>query len=104
MMETIGKSSFYRLMKSVSTKMGQIEDKTGHEQGILDKIKEEGLLPYFQKLFEKSEELNKKFTDFMTSVKTFGVSMTNIVSYAFILPILDDIISIANSQNVEQST
>ena len=40
----------------------------------------------------------------MTSVKTFGVSMTNIVSYAFILPILDDIISIANSQNVEQST
>jgi hypothetical protein len=73
-------------------------------RGILDKIKEEGLLPYFQKLFEKSEELNKKFTDFMTSVKTFGVSMTNIVSYAFILPILDDIISIANSQNVEQST
>ena len=40
MMETIGKSSFYRLMKSVSTKMGQIEDKTGHEQGILDKIKQ----------------------------------------------------------------
>lgn len=73
-------------------------------RGVLDKIKEEGLLPYFQKLFEKSEELNKKFSDFMNSVKTFGITMTNIVSYAFILPILDDIISIANSQNVEEST
>lgn len=72
-------------------------------KGVLDRIKDEGLLKYFQKLFEKAEEFKNRFLDFMTSVTNLGKSMTLMVSYAFILPILDDIIKISNSQDIETS-
>lgn len=72
-------------------------------KNIIDKIKQEGLLGYFQKLYSKSEELKDTFFNFMESISILGRTMTNIMSYAFILPVLDDIIHIANSENVDQS-
>ena len=72
-------------------------------KGVLDRIKDEGLLPYFKKLFEKSEEFKNRFLDFMTSVTNLSKSMTLMVSYAFILPIIDDIIKISNAQDIETS-
>ena len=70
-------------------------------KGVLDRIKDEGLLPYFKKLFEKAEEFKNGFLDFMTSVTNLSKSMTLMVSYAFILPILDDIIKLSNAQDIE---
>jgi len=63
-------------------------------RGILDKIKKEGLIGPFRKLFTKSEELKNNFLDFLNSIKVFGRSTSSLMAYAFILPILDDVISL----------
>lgn len=63
-------------------------------RGILDKIKQEGLIGPFRKLFTKSEELKNSLLDFLTSIKIFGRSTSSLMSYAFILPIFDDIFSL----------
>lgn len=71
-------------------------------RGILDKIKEEGLIEPFKKLFAKSEELKKGLLDFLQSVKVFGRTMSSLMGYAFILPVLDDIMSLAESGDPDQ--
>lgn len=63
-------------------------------RSVLDKIKQEGLIEPFKKLFVKSEELKKGLLDFLQSVKVFGRTMTSLMGYAFILPVLDDVMSI----------
>lgn len=71
-------------------------------RGILDKIKQEGLIEPFRKLFVKSEELKKGLLDFLQSVKVFGRTMSSLMGYAFILPVLDDIMSLADSGDPDQ--
>lgn len=70
---------------------------------VLEKIKEEGLLDVFKKLYSKSEELKKGLVEFLRSLKIFGDSMTSIMSYAFVLPILGDIYEMFGGENLVET-
>lgn len=67
---------------------------------VMEKIKEEGLLVFFKKLYSKSEQLKKSLVEFLRSLKIFGESMTSIMSYAFILPILGDIYEMTVGEDI----
>lgn len=67
---------------------------------VMEKIKEEGLLDFFKKLYSKSEQLKKSLVEFLRSLKIFGESMTSIMSYAFILPILGDIYEMTVGEDI----
>ena len=58
---------------------------------ILTKIKEEGLQNEFETILGKGFELRKAFMGFMQSLDTSVRSFSDIVSYAFIIPIITDI-------------
>jgi hypothetical protein len=55
---------------------------------ILDKIKEEGLSKPFKQLLNKSEELKKTFIDFISSLNLTLHKLTNLMSYAFVIPLI----------------
>jgi hypothetical protein len=55
---------------------------------ILDKIKEDGLSKPFKKLLNKSEELKKTFIDFISSLNLTLHKLTNLMSYAFVIPLI----------------
>jgi hypothetical protein len=67
---------------------------------VMQKIKDEGLLEIFKNLYLKSEELKKALVEFLRSLKIFGDSMTSIMSYAFILPILGDIYELFGDEDI----
>jgi hypothetical protein len=70
----------------------------------MQKIKDEGLLEIFKNLYLKSEELKKALVEFLRSLKIFGDSMTSIMSYAFILPILGDIYEIFGGEDIIETS
>lgn len=70
---------------------------------VILKIKEEGLMDIFKKLYSKSEELKKGLVEFLRSIKISLTSSSSIMSYAFILPILSDIYQGVNSENSVES-
>lgn len=55
---------------------------------ILDKIKEDGLSKPFKQLLNKSEELKKTFIDFISSLNLTLHKLTNLMSYAFVIPLI----------------
>lgn len=64
---------------------------------ILKLIKEEGLTDVFETGLRKGTELKEAFIGFMNSVKISVSSFMDILSYAFIIPIISDIQSIASN-------
>jgi hypothetical protein len=70
---------------------------------VMQKIKDEGLLDIFKKLYQKSEELKNGLVEFLRSLKIFGDSMSSIMSYAFILPILGDIYQMVGGEDIFES-
>lgn len=62
---------------------------------IFTKIKEEGLQKEFETVLGKGFELRKAFFGFIQSLDTSITSFSEIVSYAFILPIVSDIYDVA---------
>lgn len=70
---------------------------------VIQKIKDEGLLDIFKKLYQKSEELKNGLVEFLRSLKIFGDSMTSIMSYAFVLPILGDIYQMVGGEDIFES-
>jgi hypothetical protein len=59
---------------------------------IKDEIRKRGLSEIIQTIFTKADELIKVFSQFLLSLgKTFH-SITNLLSYAFLIPILDKLI------------
>ena len=58
---------------------------------ILTKVKEEGIESEFQQVLGKGYELRKAFLAFMQSLDTSIRSFSEIISYAFLLPIISDI-------------
>jgi hypothetical protein len=63
---------------------------------IIDKIKEEGLLDYFQSVLEKSDKLRKSFVGFLESLSLTLSSVQETISYAFLLPLITDFMDIAH--------
>jgi len=55
---------------------------------IVKKINESGLSRAFTDVFTKSEELKRSFFDFIESLNITFHKMTNILSYAFIIPLI----------------
>jgi hypothetical protein len=55
---------------------------------INQKISDEGLVKPFKELFEKAEQLKKSFFSFISSLNLSLHKITNIMSYAFIIPIV----------------
>jgi len=55
---------------------------------IIKKINDEGLGKVFSNVFLKAEELKKAFFSFIESLGKLTHKMTNIMSYAFIIPII----------------
>ena len=62
---------------------------------ILTKVKEEGIESEFQQVLGKGFELRKAFLAFMQSLDTSIRSFSEIISYAFLLPIITDIYDVA---------
>jgi len=70
---------------------------------ILGKIKEVGLYDEFGVLLKKSGELKSTFVDFITSLNITLHKVTNIMSYAFIIPIIPIIYESVNSGVISSS-
>jgi hypothetical protein len=58
---------------------------------IIDKIKEEGIVDGFKEVLNKGKELRNVFIKFMESLSTSITSISEIVSYSFLIPIIGDI-------------
>lgn len=72
---------------------------------IIEKIKEEGIYEIFKNVISKSEDLKFTFTSFIKSLNTTLESVTDILSYAFLIPIVMDLQQLAqkNSDLLETS-
>lgn len=55
---------------------------------LYNKIQEQGLGKYFEKILKKSDEFYNVFSEFIKSLATTSHSMVNMMSYTFIIPIL----------------
>jgi hypothetical protein len=67
------------------------------------KISDEGLLDVFKKLYNKAEDLKNALVEFLNSLKIFSNTMTSIMSYAFILPVLGDLYQMVDGGDVVES-
>lgn len=63
---------------------------------VLDKIKEEGLTDIFNTSSEKFKELKSSYLDFMNSLNLTIGSTGELIAYAFLIPIVTDIVEIAS--------
>jgi len=66
---------------------------------IYQKIKSEGIEDTFDKVLSKGIQLKETFIDFLTGLNVSVSSFLDAASYAFIVPIFDDIYSIANNSS-----
>lgn len=64
---------------------------------LLKKIKEDGLTDTFQIVLNKGEELKSAFINFLTSLKVSVGSFMEMTAYAFLIPIIFDVLSVADS-------
>jgi len=64
---------------------------------ILDFIQERGLSNEFKSVLKKSSKLKETFVDFINSLNVTLHKVTNILSYAFIIPILPMLYEAANA-------
>jgi hypothetical protein len=72
---------------------------------LLKKIKEDGLLDIFQIILNKGEELKSSFVNFLKSLKVSVGSFMEMTAYAFLIPILFDVLSVADkSTSIRQGS
>jgi hypothetical protein len=72
---------------------------------IIEKIKEEGILPQFEQILSKGQELKSAFVGFLSSINITIGSLMEVAAYSFLIPIIFDISSIAQSStNLRQSS
>jgi hypothetical protein len=98
---SLTEEQIYLLLLGISA--NYFYDNSDFIRNVVAKIKEEGLLEIFKKLYSKSEELKKALTQFLRSVKVSTNTLSSIVSYAFILPILGDIYQMFDGTNPKES-
>ena len=80
------------------------ENKRGISK-LIEKIKEEGVLPQFEQILSKGQELKSAFVGFLNSINITIGSFMEIAAYSFLIPIIFDISSIAESStNLRQSS
>lgn len=69
---------------------------------IINKIKDDGLISEFNILYKKSKELKESFLNFIESLNITFHKMSNMMSYAFIIPLIEKLLVMA--QNEELNT
>jgi hypothetical protein len=73
-------------------------------QKLLHKIKEEGLEEAFDAALFKAYQLKDAFSDFLRSTKIISSQFLEIVSYAFLIPIIGDIQNlVANTTDLKST-
>lgn len=78
-------------------------DNKSHIKSVIDKIKEEGIYNVFRKISLKSKELKNSFVGFIESLNVSITSLSEILSYAFLLPIIPDITAyITKTANLQE--
>jgi hypothetical protein len=71
---------------------------------LMEKIKEEGILPQFEQILSKGQELKSTFIGFLSSVNITVGSLIEIAAYSFLVPIIFDIYSLGESStNLRQT-
>lgn len=71
---------------------------------VLTKIKEEGLSEIFDVSFAKGKELKESFSKFLSSSKIIISQLVEVVSYAFLIPIIVDIQNaVTGTKNIAES-
>jgi hypothetical protein len=79
------------------------ENKRGMTK-LMEKIKEEGILPQFEQILSKGQELKSTFIGFLSSVNITVGSLIEIAAYSFLVPIIFDIYSLGESStNLRQT-
>lgn len=71
---------------------------------IINIIEERGLKEPFKEALRKSEEFKKAFIDFMESLNLHLFKVTNLMSYAFLAPILFYLAEYATSGEIDSAT
>jgi hypothetical protein len=80
------------------------ENKRGVSK-LIEKIKEEGVLPQFEQILSKGQELKSAFVGFLSSINITIGSLMEVAAYSFLIPIIFDITAIAESStNLRQSS
>ena len=79
-----------------------IDNKKSVEK-ILTKIKEEGLSNVFKVGLNKSTELKESLFDLLSSLNITLFKITKIMSYAFIIPVLDLLYTMVINRQIDQS-
>jgi hypothetical protein len=76
-------------------------DNQKHLKKIYDKIREEGLSNIFEKVLKKSDELRNALFDFLESLNFSFYRVSNMLSFAFIIPLISPIINMVHSGSLE---
>lgn len=72
---------------------------------LMEKIKEEGIMSQFEEILSKGESLKSVFVNFLNSINVTIGTLMEIAAYSFLVPIIFDILSIAEtSTNLRQSS
>ena len=58
---------------------------------VLDKIKEENIVDGFKQVLSQAKDLKKVFVKFISSLSTSISSVSEIISYSFLIPIVSDL-------------
>jgi hypothetical protein len=66
---------------------------------ILDKIEEEGLTELFKKTLSQAEELRKEFATFLGGLNLTLGATVEMIHYAFIIPIINDLIRLSHGDS-----
>lgn len=66
---------------------------------VLSKVKEEGLVGVFNNVTTKGTRLKKSFIDFLLSLNTTFRNLSGLVRYSFLIPIIGDLETLAESSS-----
>ena len=80
------------------------QDNKSKVKEVIKVIKEKGLEEPFKMALYKSQEFNAAFMDFMGSLNLHLYKVTNLMSYAFLAPILFYLAQYATSGEIDSST
>jgi hypothetical protein len=79
------------------------ENKRGMSK-LMEKIKEEGILPQFEQILSKGQELKSAFVGFLSSINITIGTLLEVAAYSFLVPIIFDIYSLGESStNLRQT-
>jgi hypothetical protein len=76
-------------------------DNEKHLKKIYDKIREEGLSNIFETVLKKSDELRNALFDFLESLNFNFYRVSNMLSFAFIIPLFFPIMDMVNNRSLE---